>query len=522
VHGAASVSAVGYQLPAWDAAVLQPIVPANGGLTLDPTLHERVSRRLGYLEWPQRWEMQLVLGQGAHGGVVVRALDPAGVFPKALRVRRERDRHRLDLVTIARPGRAVGGDGGTGFAGVPWHLNVYAGAWTGPASDYQQQLARAGYVEARAKGPAWTEAIDLVVILPRLRRSSGGPLDLPALEALITKLSKQVQPARTLLYVPNWRAPEYDYDYPVYEAADGFATFVATAHAAGFRVMAHVSLQGCAPAQRLCAPFAGDFLHDADTGEDLAWQRRPPRAQALGLPALDYRFVDLRAPAWEALITTTLRTLRDREGVDAVHLDAPRLGAASGRRGGERTGVQVFNDVMARLRDAVPDLALSVEGMNEVTVRYADFVQRPAPLGGDPVVDASYVDHLHSLEGFVFRRFARPYAHLDLVGLRQETRADHWRQVIARAGGIATLGRPSAADLTTPLFVRFFDELRRWTSLSPVPDFAGDWTRDGLWFRYRAKGGMTLVVESSGLTLVPAVTQQEADPADPPEPRRRT
>ena len=169
-----------------NARNLDLILPADGGQIIN-TMSPFTSRSFNY---PGSWEVQLAIMQGEQGGFFVRGADATFQF-KVLHYEKDIESFALGFETQ----NQAPFDALTSAKSIIWRLNTYSGDWRVPAKDYRDWMERTFKPWRLDEMPAWVGEIGLVVpyIDPRL--------DI----GILDKLAEQVDPAKTLLYLNQWR-----------------------------------------------------------------------------------------------------------------------------------------------------------------------------------------------------------------------------------------------------------------------------------------------------------------------------
>ena len=352
--------------------------------------------------------------------------------------------------------------------------------------------------------PAWVGEIGLVVtyIDPRL---DVGILD---------KLAEQVDPAKTLLYLNQWRRDDYDVNYPDYTAKPEFGRFVEAAHQHGFRVMPHANLVGVSTYHPLYAEFQEFQFRDPWNGNLVGWWWE--RTESAGRHA----FINLANSTFRKILLQQLKNVWEKYKVDAFHLDVSHFVINDANGLIERLNAGQGN-VLAHeeLAEAMPGVIFSGEHLHEVTFFRESFAQRwKLP----PLWDPTPRGTPHPISVFLFSPYTLPYGYLGLPNpdgsppLYQE-----YLDAYENWGVLPTLRLSSVADLG-PERVRTQELLsiaRTWQQRGFKPDFESDWTPNTL-FQYvgengeiaalkKTKTGATFVLpeESLGYERVLGVTQ---------------
>lgn len=421
------------------------------------------------LDYPQAWECQFILLEMPLGGFLIRAVDDAK-FYKTLRLKKVRGAWQIGFETQA----YAPWDDATEVPSASWRIEAYRGDWTVGAALYREWAARAWGLKTLAEQqPAWVDEVALVVI-------SG--LDPKLLDALAAKFD----PRRTLLYVPSWRHDPYDRNYPDYTPADGVPAQVKAARARGFRVMLHVNYFGCTPEnpayQELQAYHALSPYNNQPTWWN--WTR--------ATPPIKFAYINPGANAWRRLFIGKMEEVIAATGADALHLDQT-LCIYNDARGliDGHTMMQGSLLLHQELRQALPQVALSGEGLDEITFRHEAFTQRH--LRGlshsESTWDPDLIAQSHAISSAILRPYTGIYGYL---GLCQPTNRDlylAWRAGNEKFGVIPTIARPDVAMLASndPAVAQIYDRAKLWADQALTPLFS-DYTPETL-FAYQAKSG---------------------------------
>ena len=417
------------------------IVPGYSGLRLTRT---SVARRMDFA-YPKTWEAQLVVIEGPGYGFYVWADDPAGRY-KRLTVERDRTGWRLTFRTE----NDAPFDDLTECQSVPWRLNTYEGDWRVPARRYRDwAVAHFHPVPIGEQKPEWVRDMRTMVIMG---------MDQKQLDSLAARLD----PQQTILYVPSWRAAGYDRDYPTYDKPlPPLKPFIDRAHALGFRVMLHVNYFGVDPKNPLYAQFEPYQLRDCFGTHERQWWLWT-RAK----PEIRFAYINPALKAWRDLFTERMARLCKDYHVDALHLDQTLC--IDNDYNGRIDGLTMLEGNVAlhrQLREALPEVALSGEGLNEVTYRYEAFAQRHAYglSHSEGTWDRSRLAMAHPISSYLFR----PYTIINgYLGCSPPSRGQlyaAWNEAYEHWGVIPTL-KPQGVNLAEPKgFARqFFDEASFW------------------------------------------------------------
>ena len=453
-----------------DIRNLKLILPAEGGQVLDAE-YPKPSANFGY---PGAWETQLAIMQGDRGGFFVRGTDPTFQF-KQLRYERNSDSFVLGFQTH----NQAPFDKLDSAKSVTWRLNTYAGDWRVPAREYRDWMEQTFNPKRISEMPAWVGDIGLVVVY--------GGLDI----TFLNRLAKLIDPAKTLLYMVNWRKNDYDVNYPDYTARDGFGSFVETAHQYGFRVMPHTNLFGVSPYHPLYADFQSAQFLEPWGGNLVGW--RWDRTEE----PVRHAFINPANSSFRKLFVKQLMKVWEKYNVDAFHLDVSHVvvndanGLIEGLSAAQGTVL-----LHKELAESMPGVVFSGESLHEVTFFRESFAQRWSP---SPEAQA------HPISAFIFSRYTLPYGSLGLPNPDFQPQVyQHILDSYESWGVLPTLrvlsGKFEPEHTETH---RLLSIARSWQKLGLTPDLEGAW-KSGTLFQYMGRDGEVVrqVKTSAGTTLV--------------------
>jgi len=474
------------------------ITPACSGLAFDSPPPFRDIE----FPWPGMWEAAMVLIQSPQGGFLIRAVDSAFHF-KSLRLAWHDGRWTLEFCSE----NFAPFDALRTANSVTWRIEAYRGDWRAGAGIYRAWMQKALKLKPFAqKQPEWPRDIRFVVITG---------MD----AALLDDLARYVPPPNTLLYVPSWRRDPYDMNYPEYTAAEGFPEFVEAAHRRGFRVMVHVNYFGCDLKHPLYEQFEKFQLRAPGTGKRLWWI--PPLERHKEKPRIKFAYIHPGCTAWRRLLVERFSKIVQEYKVDALHLDQTLC--IPNHNGGRVDGMTVPEGNLRlhqELRSALPNTALSGEGLDEVTVRFEHFAQRHAVHAVDHTRRSwnnQYIDAAHPVSSFLLLPWCRMYGYLGMASPTYVQLFRAWRRAYAAWGVLPTLARPSRAMLQNPgpdllVLVReaAFGAAHR---LEPDFDAPQSWP-DNLLFRLRGADGAILENRRPFPGILDCRIQQNGTPAE--------
>lgn len=443
------------------------IVPSRSGIRLDADAPG--DRHV--FDYPMGWEAQLVIVEGKGRGFYVFADDPASRY-KRLTVTRSSGGWLLQFATI----NDAPFDKLTECQSVRWRLNGYEGDWRVPARRYRDWMRENFKPETLAdRRPAWAKDIRACVITG---------LSIP----LIEELAKRLDPRQTLLYVPDWRGAGYDRNYPDYTAPrDAFGPFLDRAHELGFRVMPHVNYFGVDPLNPEYAAFQTFHVRSPWGKHDHEWWNWDRTD-----PPIKFAYINPASAKWRKRFVGAMAELCRRFPIDALHLDQTLC--IYNDHNGRIDGMTMIEGNIAlhrELRSALPDVAISGEGLNEVTCRHESFAQRHVwgLNHAEGTWNEAWLARAHPIASYLFLPHTIIYGYLGMAAPEADQLYAAWNAAYEHFGVIPTL-RTGVDKLKHPSgFLRqFFDEAAFWQSARPAPDPDGPWA-DDVAFPFRTADG---------------------------------
>ena len=421
-------------------------------------------------DYPMTWEAAYVLIQGERGGVIIRAVDPKYHFkllyvqhlPGIFRLWFEsRNQAPFDNLKTVVP--------------IEWRVSAYRGNWLNGARIYNQWAEKAYHmVPIERKSAQWLPDIQFVVTMS---------LD----QTLLAPLAKQVNPKQTMLYLPIWRTDGYDKNYPNYEPAEGFAEFVQKAHSFGFRVMPHCNYFGCDPKNPLYSRFEKYQIRDAFTKAPMWWETPTDLS-------IKFAYINPASKEWRELLISKMKQIVSKYGVDAIYID--QLFCIYNDGAGLVDGLNMIEGniaLMRELTEALPNIPIGGEGLDEVTCLYQSFAQRHE-LSIDFLAgtwNTVRLAHAHAVSSSLLSRYTVMVGYLGMPNPDNDPELyTAWRTGYECYGVIPTLPWPSLGEITQPnaMLSQIFEEARFFQKYKPKPDFESHWdARDR--FVYRLADG---------------------------------
>ena len=447
-----------------DTRHLQLILPAQGGQAIDATSPTTAAS----FDYPEHWEAQLAIAQAEHGGFFIRGADETFQF-KALHYEKDRESFALGFETQ----NQAPFDMLTAAKSITWRLNTYIGDWRAPARQYRDWMEQTFKPRRLIEMPAWVSEIGLVVIYHGLEIG------------ILKKLAGQVNPAKTLLYLSQWRKDDYDTNYPDYTASEDFGSFLETAHRYGFRVMLHTNFPGVAPSHPLYATLQEHQFRDRWSGNPIGWFWDRPEEPGR------HAFINPASSEFRRTLVEQLTDLSQKYPMDAIHLDVSLIARndANGLIEGLNSAqgnVQLHTD----LTETIPWVVFGGEGLHEVTFFRESFAQR--------LVYALDIKP-HPISTFLFSPYTLLYGHLGLpnpdIGpkLYQEYLALYERWGILPTLRLWSAEQFDANHLGTQQLLAM---AKVWQAAGFKPDFETDWDTETL-FQYVGNTGEVATLRST-------------------------
>lgn len=357
------------------------VLPASGGVSLTAkSFEKRGSFSFSVGNPVLHWEAPLSLFQTAQGGFATYSTDTRSQ-DKRLALVGSDEQTANEQFGVEAPGpwqsALVAGP-------IEWRLAAYSGEWQAGARIYRDWHKQAMPRLAPDPATSWIGRIRTVV-----RFAFTPPYD----PAMVDALPKYLDPAKTMLYIHNWRVDEYDVNYPDYTPVPTLAALVKRAQQLGFRVMLHTDMVGVSPSNPDYAALSRYQAKDPLTLTLQGWLwDQPPQTKNR------FAIINPASAAYRSLFIQRLTPVMQSVAPDALHLDISGWPVNDGN--GLIDGLN-YNQGAAQLhRDIVtafPGLILGGEGTNDTIAPMQSFNQQgkwPPELNPDdtpPVPITAYV-----------------------------------------------------------------------------------------------------------------------------------
>lgn len=430
-------------------------------------------------EYPTHWEAQFAVVSGRRGSALIYSTDQDARFKRLSFLRAGRGYQLIFETQNQAP-----------FAGlrsvesVEWRVDCFGRSWRAAVDAYKQDMRERSlrlYSQPKVvRDQKWVRSIRAVVRVGNYQDT-----------AILDELARRLDAPKTLLYFHDWRRDGYDVNYPDYTGRPGLREFTAYARKLGFRVMFHVDLPGVTPShpvfERLKRYQVKDAMSLAPVG--WLWDKDVPQR---------FAFINPASSEFRRVFVEAMRGIVHDYGADMVHLDvsAPMWNDSSGLIEGLNYA-QGSIRLHCELLEAIPELALGGESVNELLAPFEHFVQRwawPCSLDPHPVCD------------YLFGDITRSYGYLGMPNPDQSP-TDFLRHVkpYESQGVLPTLVIDSLSELgpRKPLTAKWLKVLRAWQDHDLRPDWSTDWPASVI-FSLRGSRGARAVIErtSAGVRMV--------------------
>lgn len=456
------------------------IVPSGGGIRLT---RESPEDTYSFV-YAMGWEAQLVIIESAGGGFYIWAEDKASLF-KQLQVRRTPKGWWLTFSSI----NSAPFDDKKTAASAKWRLNTYQGDWRVPARRYRDWASNAFHPELLKKNaPDWVKEIR-TVILPG--RDAG---KLPV-------IASHVDPRQTLLYVYDWRKADYDRNYPDYEASPWVKGFIEKAHALGFRVMLYTNFWGLDLKHPLYKEFEACQVRTGPSPQDSMVYRNTRQN-----PPIVFAYINPASKKWRAEFISRIKKVVAELNPDGIHLD--QNFHSHNDFNGLIDGLTMNEGVLAmhrEIRQALPDIALGAEGLNELTAQSVSFAQRHVYSAIKGTIDRGALSTAHPISSYLFLPYVKLYGWPGFAAPEENPQVyNAWREnwriwgVLPTAKFIRTT--PAMLAQPTAFLRQNLDEIHFWQKERVEPDLDGEWPAQVL-FPYKTSSGQSVIVTKDRTVL---------------------
>ena len=375
--------------------------------------------------YPFEWECQFVIIQGKNSGILIYSQDNANQF-KTLYFQHKKGEFilRFESNTISPY------EDKTSLTSKTWKIICYNGNWQTGASIYKDFAEKEFKFSSLKKlQPKWADDIEFIITDYSFR-------DIKPLE----EMAKQIDPKKTLVYVPDWRIFEYDVNYPDYTPREGVPELIKSAQSLGYKVMLHTNFFGVSPYSPLYESFEKYHIKDPITGEKQMWD----------IKGKEIAYINPASKEWRTYFVNSMKNLVERCGIDGVYTDQTLV--IINDKNGIIDGMNMMEGNIAlhkELREALPNVILAGEGLNEITCRYESFAQRH-PIGADfwaNTVTPSQAKLAHGISSYILSDNTRNVGYLGLPRLNMKPVLLEWLDIYDNYGVIPTYPLTSLEDM---------------------------------------------------------------------------
>lgn len=359
-----------------------------------------------------------------------------------------------------------------------WRVNVYEGDWRVPARRYRTWAEQAFHpVPLKDQNPAWVKDIHGFVYLFRQ--------NIPILE----ELARQFDPKQTLIFLSHWRQPDFDRDFPNYDhPREDLAPFMKRAHELGFRVMLYTNFWAISPGNIFEKEMLPYQVRD-ENGKPMFYRN------LLHTPPVINAYINPASKKWREMFVAMCKRMIDITGADAIHLDQDFH--SHNDYNGLIDGMTLNQGVLAlhrELREALPQIPLGGEGLNELTYRYLAFAQRHVWSAMEGTIDRAALGVGHPIASYLEAPYVRLYGWLGLPNPEEKPQSyAAWREDYKDWGVYCS---PRYEKDMSPITLQHphgfhrqeIEEVKYFEKNGVEPDIDGSWSED-VAFPFRAKDG---------------------------------
>lgn len=422
------------------------------------------------MSYPFEWEAQFIIIQNKDkNGYIIYADDNANFF-KTLDFAHEEGEFTFSFETNT---NAPFSDKKT-LSSCPWIIKEYKGSWLEGANIYRRYAdSKFNLAKLKTVQPTWVDNIEFIV-------TDYGFKDISALE----EMAKRIDPKKTIVYIPDWRNFEYDVNYPVYTIRDGGLEYIKKLKAMGYKIMLHTNFFGISPSNPLYKEFEKYQLRDPYSNAKQMWP----------IPGKEIAYINPASKKWRELFVNTTKKMCEDYMIDGLYTDQTLV--IMNDSNGIIDGMNMMQGSLAlhkALREAMPNIALGGEGLNEISCRYESFAQRH-PMGADfwtNTVNAAKSKLASPVSSSIFSITTRNIGYLGLPPLGQDELFKKWMQIYDNYGVMPTYPLYSKEDFSRyqALSDYIIEEANIAQKYSPRLDFTpNSWDKNDIMV-YRIKDG---------------------------------
>jgi hypothetical protein len=482
----AGVSNLAWGVTGFDMSKGKFILPAMSGISLTATsLATQSAYYFALSDSTQHWDAPLSLFQTAQGGVAVYSTDTQSLF-KNLTVLQNQQQTANESFGVEAPGPW---NSATEAGPIEWRLAAYQGDWQAGARIYRDWHNTTMPPVPLTGGRAWASNIRTVIEFEYPH-----PYDTSTIDSLAAVLN----PAQTLLYLPNWRSDSYDVNYPNYTPDPSTQALVARAHQFGFHVMLHTDMIGVSP---LNSDYAAVQQYQARDPLSLQllgwlWNNSPSTPNR-------YAFINPASATYRQLFLSRVSGAIQSLQPDALHLDISDTPVNDGNgliagMNYNQGAAQLHKDLLA----AFPNLVLGGEGENDVLAPFESFAQ-DLPWLSDSNPNFNQADTPPvPITAYVLPNVS-PYWHLGVpnpneggfLALLEQNEG----QAVLPTYSVNNFSGTNVPDYSDPDVARFMKVVRAFQTNNLQPAWDSNW--NGAELLYTGANGTSATLTDSGTLL---------------------
>lgn len=426
------------------------VLPVKEGRILSKDTKTTASEDFLY---PTYWEAQCAIITGDKGCACIYSTDQTSQFKHLTYNKSDNDYQLLFQTDNPAPF-----DDLKSAKSVEWRINCYKGDWRTAAAAYKTEMRKLGTLynqSAVAKKQSWADSIKGAVRIENYKDTR-----------ILDELANHVDPHKTLLYFNDWRRDGYDINYPDYTGRPGMAEYIKYAQKLGFRVMLHVDLPGVHASNPAYEKVKQFHCKDAMTHGLMGWVwgQNVPHA---------FAFINPASTEFRQIFVDAMKGIDRDYHPDAVHLDVsgPMWNDANGLINGMNF-CQGSMQLHKELLQALPNLVLSGESVNELLAPYEHFAQRWAwecSLDPHPVCEYLFGDMTTS-----YGYLGQPNPDKSPASFTQYIR-NYEPECVIPSMAVDSMDDMSK-DKTGAM--RWFNNIRTWQKYDLRPDWSKPWPKN--------------------------------------------
>lgn len=394
--------------------------------------------------WPSGWQVPLAIFNDALGGFWVHAQDTENRFKQFRYNYKGNGTWNVAFDTINNAPFSLHDS----IESVTWRLNTYKGDWTIPADQYKHWAYKAyNIVEKERYRPNWMNSLQLII-------KHADYISDKQITQFLDLLQKHVDPPRTLLFMTHWSDPTPI--IPNWVASERGVRFNNEARKRGFRTMYFANYFGITPDHPKFDEFKPHFIRNPYTQEPEGWNLKEEWSEAT---KIQLYYVNPACKGWRDYQISQFKALFEKSFADGLFIDQTFVIFNDGN--GLIEGQSTVDGNLAfhrELLEAIPDIAVGGEGINEITMQYESFcelhflsLEMKKDQNGNLnwEINAAAFDRMVPLVSRIILPYTRPIGYLGFPDTRSSFYGG-WRDALHIYKGISTLTRPTIDEIKGP------------------------------------------------------------------------